>query len=85
MNPVSVWRCACLLVAGLAVAATHVFAQSMPNERLLNKDVAVYRRSPTELWVYDTRPEAGVGWAVAVAAAVDLALRPPGEIGIDLG
>jgi hypothetical protein len=36
-------------------------APPVPNERLLNPDVAVYRRSATELWVYDTRPEAGVG------------------------
>lgn len=41
--------------------ATMVYAQAIPNERLLNADVAVYRRSPTELWVYDTRPEVGVG------------------------
>jgi len=33
----------------------------IPNERLLNPDVAVYRRAVNELWVYDTRPEAGVG------------------------
>ncbi len=36
-------------------------ATSIPNERLFNPDLAVYRRSATELWVYDTRPEAGVG------------------------
>lgn len=33
----------------------------IPNERLTNPDVALYRRSSTELWVYDTRPEVGVG------------------------
>ena len=34
---------------------------SQPSHLLLNKDLAVYRRSPTELWVYDTRPELGMG------------------------
>lgn len=34
---------------------------AIPNERLANDNVGVYRRSATELWVYDTRPEAGVG------------------------
>jgi hypothetical protein len=34
---------------------------AVPDERLINPDVAVYRRSATELWVYDVRPEAGVG------------------------
>jgi hypothetical protein len=33
----------------------------VPNERLVNPDVGVYQRSANELWVYDTRPEAGVG------------------------
>ncbi len=33
-------------------------------------DVAVYRRSPTELWVYDTRPEVGVATHVFDDAAV---------------
>lgn len=36
-------------------------APSQPTHFLLNKDLAVYRRSPTELWVYDTRPELGMG------------------------
>src|ERR1051325_10707287 len=33
----------------------------IPTEKLSNPDIALYRRSPTELWVYDTRPEVGVG------------------------
>src|SRR5438045_2750005 len=45
----------------LTVAGAAAIAQAVPNERLLNKDLAVYRRSATELWVYDSRPEAGVG------------------------
>ena len=36
-------------------------APSIPNDRLNNPEIAVYRRSPTELWIYDTRPETGVG------------------------
>lgn len=36
-------------------------APGIPNERLTNPDIAVYRRSATELWIYDTRPEVGVG------------------------
>lgn len=51
-----------LLVAlALLFPVVGAAAQSIPNERLLNKDIAVYRRSPTELWVYDTRTEVGVG------------------------
>jgi Cellulase (glycosyl hydrolase family 5) len=49
----------CCLFACIATAAQPDI--SIPNERLTNPDVAVYRRSPQELWVYDTRPEAGVG------------------------
>ncbi len=45
----------------MLAAALSAAAQAIPNERLLNTDVAVYRRSPKELWVYDTRPEVGVG------------------------
>jgi len=36
-------------------------AQPIPTEKLNNPHIALYRRSPTELWVYDTRPEVGVG------------------------
>jgi hypothetical protein len=36
-------------------------APAIPNERLANDNVGVYRRSTTELWVYDARPEVGVG------------------------
>lgn len=36
-------------------------APPIPTEKLNNPDVSLYRRSPTELWVYDTRPEVGVG------------------------
>ena len=51
-------------IAAFALAASVAVAQpalSIPNDRLTNADVAVYRRSVTELWVYDTRPEVGVG------------------------
>jgi hypothetical protein len=48
----------CLLIPAAALAGD---ARSIPTEKLINPDVAVYRRSPTELWVYDTRPELGVG------------------------
>lgn len=34
---------------------------SIPHERLTNPDVTVYRRSQTVLWVYNSRPELGVG------------------------
>ena len=47
-----------LLIFSSAVAES---TTSIPNERLFNPDLALYRRSATELWVYDTRPEAGVG------------------------
>jgi hypothetical protein len=47
-----------LFGAALAPAAEPA---PIPNDRLINPDVAMYRRSPTELWAYDTRPEAGVG------------------------
>src|SRR6266480_1995130 len=36
-------------------------APAIPTEKLNNPDIAIYRRSPSELWVYDTRPEVGVG------------------------
>lgn len=49
-----------LLLVMVSFAAGPVPPQ-IANERLLNPDVAIYRRSATELWVYDTRPEAGVG------------------------
>ena len=51
---------ASILGSMLATSLTAA-AQAIPNDRLLNTDVAVYRRSPKELWVYDTRPEVGVG------------------------
>jgi len=53
----------CLAITALFLAA-RTFADdglAIPNDRLTNPDLAVYRRSATELWVYDTRPEAGVG------------------------
>jgi hypothetical protein len=49
------------VIAALTFSSGPCCAQTIPNERLLNKDSAIYRRSPTELWVYDTRPEAGIG------------------------
>ena len=56
-----------------AISALPTFAQlGIPNERLTNDDVAVYRRSPTELWVYDTRPEVGVGVHIVDDNAVRL-------------
>src|SRR3954464_4013590 len=36
-------------------------APPIPTEKLNNPDIALYRRSPTELWAYDPRPEVGVG------------------------
>lgn len=54
-------RLLCVLFATPLLAITVASAQNMPNERLLNKDIAVYRRSAAELWVYDTRPEVGIG------------------------
>jgi hypothetical protein len=70
----------CVLCVTAAIPAR---AQPIPNDRLLNQDVAVYRRSPTELWVYDTRPEVGVGAhqfddasIEQVKAAVSRASRP---------
>ncbi len=38
-----------------------VAAASIPTMLLDNDDLRVYRRSPTELWVYDMRPELGMG------------------------
>jgi hypothetical protein len=52
------------IIAMFLTAHVVAFAQtvlSIPNARLTNSDVAVYRRSATELWVYDTRAEVGVG------------------------
>jgi hypothetical protein len=49
----------CFFFACVATAAPP--DTSVPNEKLANPDVAVYRRSPQELLVYDTRPEIGVG------------------------
>jgi len=34
---------------------------SIPAQMLTNDNLRVYRRSPTELWVYDMRPELGMG------------------------
>lgn len=47
------------------------FNASIPNDRLLNPDIAVYRRSSAELWVYDARPEVGVGSHQADRQALD--------------
>jgi hypothetical protein len=56
-------RCAVILaLAGsMRASARGENAPPIPNDRLNNPDVAVYRRSHSELWVYDTRSEAGVG------------------------
>ena len=51
----------CWLLICLVYGVATVSGQPIANERLLNTDLAVYRRSPTQLWVYDTRPEVGVG------------------------
>ncbi len=47
-----------LVIRSFAFAAD---APAIPTEKLNNPDITVYRRSPTELWVYDTRSEVGVG------------------------
>jgi len=49
-------------VLAIAVSLCAVSAApSIPTMLLNNDDVRVYRRSPTELWVYDIRPELGIG------------------------
>jgi len=42
----------------LSVAAART---TIPTMLLDNDEVRVYRRSPTELWVFDMRPELGMG------------------------
>jgi len=55
MKPFFLFTLLCPIVAFAADAPP------IPTEKLNNPDIALYRRSPTELWVYDTRPEVGVG------------------------
>jgi hypothetical protein len=50
-----------IAVLCMSCCALAADAPSIPTEKLNNPDIALYRRSPTELWVYDTRPEVGVG------------------------
>ena len=49
-----------ILGIGLCVSAGSA-NQSIPAMMLRNPDIRVCRRSPTELWVYDMRPELGMG------------------------
>lgn len=48
------------LAIGLCLLAAAAGA-TIPTMLLDNDDVRVYRRAPTELWVYDMRPELGMG------------------------
>ena len=50
------------VTAALAIGlCLPVAAASIPTMLLDNDEVRVYRRSPTALWVYDMRPELGIG------------------------
>ena len=52
-----------ILLVGLLVCllVATVTGESIPTQMLTNDNLRVYRRSPTELWVYDMRPELGMG------------------------
>ena len=61
-TPVTSMKPAIIIAVAILLSSTAVAENpSIPNERLSNPDIAIYRRSPSELWVYDTRPETGVG------------------------
>ncbi len=50
------------IILGISLCVSAASAPpSIPALLLRNPDVRVYRRSPTELWVYDMRPELGMG------------------------
>ena len=58
MKPASVILLVGLLVCLLVATVT---GESIPTQMLTSDNLRVYRRSPTELWVYDMRPELGMG------------------------